>query len=135
MRIIENQDARRFSCEATLYDFSDLDVQLTEDIRLEFDNPVPVYSPSRTKIPVGYAHVYADEKDQKLKAEIFVDYAIPERLSVQMGDIPVYAIPDGDFSINCRSRRVGAVWLPQIYLGGRQESAGVGGRVRLPNEI
>lgn len=123
MRIIEDEDARRFYCDATLYDFDILDKHLDEKVMLDFTNPVPVYSANRPGIPVGYANAYIN--GNRLDAEIFMDYSTPERLDIDVGE-DVIALPGGDFSMSYRVGRVDAIWLPHITLS-RQHEDGVGG--------
>jgi hypothetical protein len=127
MRIIENEDARRYVCDAVLYDFSHLGRMLAPNVRLEFANPVPVYSENRPGKPVGYADVFLDE--DRLMAQMFIDYATPERLDMEIGK-EVNAVPAGDFSISGRvEQKVDGVWLPHVTLSrGREE--GVGGVCR-----
>lgn len=129
LRVILDSDARRYNCRGTLYDFDALDHSLSPKAKLDFVNPVPVYSENRRGAPVGYADVYIE--DNELKADLFIDYACPERLMMEIGE-PVVAVPDGDFSVTSRNV-VDALWVPHIMLGGHRRYDGIGGTVTPAN--
>lgn len=127
MKIILDEDAKRFMADANLYDFDTLGHKVSPECKLDFVNPVPVYVPGlSTPKLVGFAHVYID--GLIVKAEIFMDYATPERLDAEIGGL-VCAVPAGDFSL--RHDEVDALWIPFISLEmGHSGYYGIGGLLR-----
>lgn len=84
-RVVDNSTAKTFPVKAVLaiLDSPHLTFNFME---LNVDNPVPVYSADR-KI-LGYASVFVE--GNKLLAEGSIDYASPERLSIETNSEKLY---------------------------------------------
>jgi hypothetical protein len=89
-RVFTDSETRLLRVRATLLDVSAwYDAQNT---RVQISNPVPVRSEDGRLL--GYASVYME--GSRLRADLALDYASPERLNVQTGSSPLYAVPVGE---------------------------------------
>jgi hypothetical protein len=96
-RVIDQATVKPFCIHATLARLNAGSFRLFRAV-LTCDNPVPVYDSSYvTKI--GFATAFLEEG--QLVADIFIDYATPDRLNIQAGTVKLYAKALGE--IHCES--------------------------------
>lgn len=93
-RVFTDSDARLLRVKAHLVDLYST-WYVPNNTRLQVENPLPVRSEDGRLL--GYASAVVE--GHRLVADIAIDYATPERLTIQNGSPPLYAVPVGEVKV------------------------------------
>lgn len=94
-RVFTDSDARLLRVKTVLVDLSPAWYDPV-NTRLQLESPIPVRSEDGRLL--GYASAVVE--GHRLVADIAIDYATPERLTIQNGSPPLYAIPVGEVKVD-----------------------------------
>lgn len=93
-RVFTDSDARLLRVKADLVSLSPTWYD-PANTRIQVESPLPVRSEDGRLL--GYAS--ATVEGHRLVADIAIDYATPERLTIQNGSPPLYAVPVGEVKV------------------------------------
>lgn len=90
-RVFTDSEVRLLRIRATLLELSPTWYD-PHNTRIQLENPLPIRSEDGRLL--GYASVSME--GSRLVADMSIDYATPERLTIQNGSPPLYAVPVGE---------------------------------------